>query len=109
MLGWVRLDYVVFGWIWVCWCLNTAKKELRKKVETCLFMLRLFKLDYIVFGWFWVGWCLNTVKKWQDVETCNLLGRVRLDYRVFGWFGISFCLNTVKESRKKVETCWMVC
>ena len=27
MLGLLRLDYVVFGWYWVSWCLNTFKKE----------------------------------------------------------------------------------
>jgi hypothetical protein len=32
MSGWVRLDYVVFSWFRVSWCLNTVKKELRKKV-----------------------------------------------------------------------------
>jgi len=35
-MGYVRvawLDYVVFGWFWVSWCLNTVGNELRKKVR----------------------------------------------------------------------------
>jgi len=35
MLRSVRLYYVVFVWIWVSLCLNTVRKDLRKKFEIC--------------------------------------------------------------------------
>ena len=88
-LGWVELRCIRL--VGLSWSPNTLKKELRKKVETYLFYVRMG----------WITSCKLVLvsdrreegfaKDSQNMFVLYWDWRGEMDYVVLGWFGISWC------------------